>query len=146
MKNCLLSSFQVVKSATRYSNDPQIIENRDRSFSSDRQMALLCHVRSHHARPDLPQCIAAASLVSLRLPVNIRNYTYGVRVSSILYWFALSDMPPKKPAPATGSKKTQEKKKEKIIEVKFFGVQHSCSMLNTGPCALIHFLAHSNSF
>ncbi|KAK9969571.1 hypothetical protein ABG768_027732 [Culter alburnus] len=87
-------------------------------------MALLCHVRSHHARPDLPQCIAAASLVSLRLPVNIRNCTYGVRVSSILYWFALSDMPPKKPAPATGSKKTQEKKKEKIIEDKTFGLKN----------------------
>lgn len=27
-------------------------------------------------------------------------------------------MPPKKPAQATGHKKTQEKKKEKIIEVK----------------------------
>ena len=27
-------------------------------------------------------------------------------------------MPPKKPAPAVGNKKTQEKKKEKIIEVK----------------------------
>lgn len=27
-------------------------------------------------------------------------------------------MPPKKPAPPTGNKKTQEKKKEKIIEVK----------------------------
>jgi len=36
-------------------------------------------------------------------------------------------MPPKKPAQATsGSKKTQEKKKEKIIEVKFaaFSIQH----------------------
>lgn len=27
-------------------------------------------------------------------------------------------MPPKKPAPPAGNKKTQEKKKEKIIEVK----------------------------
>ncbi|KAM6916503.1 zinc finger CCCH domain-containing protein 15 [Xenentodon cancila] len=33
-------------------------------------------------------------------------------------------MPPKKPAPATGSKKTQEKKKEKIIEDKTFGLKN----------------------
>uniref|UniRef100_A0A3P9NAY8 Zinc finger CCCH domain-containing protein 15 n=1 Tax=Poecilia reticulata TaxID=8081 RepID=A0A3P9NAY8_POERE len=33
-------------------------------------------------------------------------------------------MPPKKPAPATGNKKTQEKKKEKIIEDKTFGLKN----------------------
>ncbi|KAI7808415.1 zinc finger CCCH domain-containing protein 15 [Triplophysa rosa] len=33
-------------------------------------------------------------------------------------------MPPKKPAPAAGSKKTQEKKKEKIIEDKTFGLKN----------------------
>uniref|UniRef100_UPI003AAEBA48 zinc finger CCCH domain-containing protein 15 isoform X1 n=1 Tax=Centroberyx gerrardi TaxID=166262 RepID=UPI003AAEBA48 len=33
-------------------------------------------------------------------------------------------MPPKKPVPATGSKKTQEKKKEKIIEDKTFGLKN----------------------
>ncbi|XP_070697510.1 zinc finger CCCH domain-containing protein 15 [Pempheris klunzingeri] len=33
-------------------------------------------------------------------------------------------MPPKKPAPPTGSKKTQEKKKEKIIEDKTFGLKN----------------------
>ncbi|KAK5608197.1 hypothetical protein CRENBAI_002726 [Crenichthys baileyi] len=33
-------------------------------------------------------------------------------------------MPPKKPAPVTGSKKTQEKKKEKIIEDKTFGLKN----------------------
>lgn len=33
-------------------------------------------------------------------------------------------MPPKKPAPAVGSKKTQEKKKEKIIEDKTFGLKN----------------------
>ncbi|XP_043105478.1 zinc finger CCCH domain-containing protein 15 [Puntigrus tetrazona] len=33
-------------------------------------------------------------------------------------------MPPKKPAQATGSKKTQEKKKEKIIEDKTFGLKN----------------------
>lgn len=34
-------------------------------------------------------------------------------------------MPPKKPAPATGNKKTQEKKKEKIIEVNIARVSMS---------------------
>uniref|UniRef100_A0A3B4BXE0 Zinc finger CCCH domain-containing protein 15 n=1 Tax=Pygocentrus nattereri TaxID=42514 RepID=A0A3B4BXE0_PYGNA len=34
------------------------------------------------------------------------------------------EMPPKKPAPATGNKKTQEKKKEKIIEDKTFGLKN----------------------
>ncbi|KAF0027770.1 hypothetical protein F2P81_020511 [Scophthalmus maximus] len=34
------------------------------------------------------------------------------------------DMPPKKPVPATGNKKTQEKKKEKIIEDKTFGLKN----------------------
>lgn len=34
-------------------------------------------------------------------------------------------MPPKKPAPATGNKKTQEKKKEKIIEVNITRVSMS---------------------
>ncbi|KAG7228393.1 hypothetical protein INR49_007565 [Caranx melampygus] len=33
-------------------------------------------------------------------------------------------MPPKKPAPAAGNKKTQEKKKEKIIEDKTFGLKN----------------------
>ncbi|XP_061600842.1 zinc finger CCCH domain-containing protein 15 [Cololabis saira] len=33
-------------------------------------------------------------------------------------------MPPKKPAPVTGNKKTQEKKKEKIIEDKTFGLKN----------------------
>ncbi|XP_046886552.1 zinc finger CCCH domain-containing protein 15 [Hypomesus transpacificus] len=33
-------------------------------------------------------------------------------------------MPPKKPAPAVGNKKTQEKKKEKIIEDKTFGLKN----------------------
>uniref|UniRef100_H2SHR5 Zinc finger CCCH domain-containing protein 15 n=1 Tax=Takifugu rubripes TaxID=31033 RepID=H2SHR5_TAKRU len=33
-------------------------------------------------------------------------------------------MPPKKPAPASGNKKTQEKKKEKIIEDKTFGLKN----------------------
>uniref|UniRef100_A0A8C6URV7 Zinc finger CCCH domain-containing protein 15 n=1 Tax=Neogobius melanostomus TaxID=47308 RepID=A0A8C6URV7_9GOBI len=33
-------------------------------------------------------------------------------------------MPPKKPVPATGGKKTQEKKKEKIIEDKTFGLKN----------------------
>lgn len=33
-------------------------------------------------------------------------------------------MPPKKPAPPTGNKKTQEKKKEKIIEDKTFGLKN----------------------
>lgn len=33
------------------------------------------------------------------------------------YSYTATDMPPKKPAQPTGNKKTQEKKKEKIIEV-----------------------------
>ncbi|KAB5577437.1 hypothetical protein PHYPO_G00209950 [Pangasianodon hypophthalmus] len=42
----------------------------------------------------------------------------------VYYRDTATDMPPKKPAQPTGNKKTQEKKKEKIIEDKTFGLKN----------------------
>lgn len=117
--------------------------NRDRIFNSALQMPLSCHVHSSRARspPRMHrgcQCGQPTLTCEHTVLTDIRLLGFYA-----LYQPVFSDMPPKKPAPAAANKKTQEKKKEKIIEVSFAAFQHSSSMLNSGPHKPAHFSSSS---